>query len=249
MGYNFKDSIQLFMIFDILGDTLRSGPLIWSVNRKRLEDVKNHVFDLILMFRILERYLPSDIDGMKVVDYMIVHDLPEALTGDITKFEGVSEEERERVNNIAIDFLIRTFNNVLDFRVLLLGYENKIDIEAKIASLLDAVSSSTTFLKYECEGKIDMNNPHIIPELKSYIDYAREKNMDIGDIFYEYHRKRISFSDDECKKYNIERREANYISDVIKGFLDEFYKQKKDKSLINVSNSFPKEAATYKRYK
>ena len=49
MATNFKDQVRLFMIFDILGDTLRSGPLLWKVNRKRLEDVKNHTFDLILM--------------------------------------------------------------------------------------------------------------------------------------------------------------------------------------------------------
>lgn len=247
MSYNFKDNVRLFMIFDILGDTLRSGPLQWAVSRKRLEDVKNHVFDLVVMYRLLESYLPSDLDGLKMIDYMIVHDLPEALTGDITKFEGVSDEERERVNNIAIDYLIRTFNTVLDFRKLLLDFESKKDIEAKIVSMLDAVSSSITFLKYQCEGDIDMNNPSIIPELKSYIDYAKSTGIDIGDVFYEYHRKRIKFTDEECKKYNIERMEANYITDVIAGFLDEFYSQKKDASLINVSDSFPKTAAIYKR--
>lgn len=249
MSYNFKDEVKLFMVFDILGDTLRSGPLIWTVSRKRLEDVKNHVFDLIVMYRILERYLPSDLDGLKIIDYMIVHDLPEALTGDITKFEGVSNEERERVNNIAIDFLIRTFNHVLDFRELLLGFETKKDLEAKIVSMLDAVSSSTTFLKYQCEGDIDINNPGIIPELREYIDYAKENNMDIGDVFYEYHRRRINFTDEECEKYKIERREALYITDVISSFLDEFYSQKKDGSLIKASETFPPDASVYKRYK
>lgn len=248
MSYNFKDNVRLFMIFDILGDTLRSGPLEWAVSRKRLEDVKNHVFDLVVMYRLLERYLPSDLDGMKMIDYMIVHDLPEALTGDITKFEGVSDEERERVNNIAIDFLIRTFNDVLDFRKLLLGFESKKDIEAKIVSMLDAVSSAVTFLKYECEGDIDMNNPSIIPELKPYIDYAKSAGIDIGDVFYEYHRKRINFTDEECKKYKIERMEANYIAEVIAGFLDEFYSQKKDASLITVSEIFPESAAVHKKF-
>lgn len=249
MAYNFKDNVRLFMIFDILGDTLRSGPVVWAVNRKRLEDIKNHVLDLVIMYRLLERYLPSDLDGMKMIDYMIVHDLPEALTGDITKFEGVSDEERERVNNIAIDYLIRAFNHVFDFRELLLGYEEKRDIEAKIVSMLDAVSSSTTFLKYECEGNIDINSKDIIPELQTYIDYAKETGKDVGDIFYEYHRKRIKFTDEECKRYHIERREADYIVEVISGFLDEFYRQKKDGSLIKTSESFPDSASVYKRYK
>lgn len=246
MGYNFKDTVRLFMIFDILEDTVRSGPINWAVSRKRLEDVKNHVLDLIIMYRLLERYLPSDLDGIKMIDYMIVHDLPEAITGDISKFEGISEEERTRVNNVAIDYLIRTFNTIFDYRELLLGFESKKDIEAKIVSMLDAVSSAVTFLKYECEGTIDMDNPNIIPELQMYVDMAKEKNIDIGEIFYEYHKKSLIFTDDECLKYHISRNEADYIAEVILGFLDEFANQKRDGSLIKASDDFPKFATIHK---
>ena len=35
------------------------------------------------------------LDFDKINDYILCHDLPEAITGDITKFEGVSEEERK----------------------------------------------------------------------------------------------------------------------------------------------------------
>ena len=183
MATNFKDQVRLFMIFDILGDTLRSGPLLWKVNRKRLEDVKNHTFDLILMYRMLRSYLPSRLNDSLVIDYMIIHDLPEAITGDITKFEGISDEERSRVTDLAIQYLIDTFNNVLDFKKLFSDFEEKSDLEAKIVSFFDAVHSSTTFLKYSSEGKIDSNNPNIIPELLPYVELAKKQNKDIGDIF------------------------------------------------------------------
>lgn len=31
MEYNFKKHVNLFMIFDILGDTLRSRPILWKM--------------------------------------------------------------------------------------------------------------------------------------------------------------------------------------------------------------------------
>ena len=62
MEYNFKNQVKVFMIFDILGDTVRSGPILWKINRKRLEDVKNHVTDLHLIVRILKKYLPNNLD-------------------------------------------------------------------------------------------------------------------------------------------------------------------------------------------
>ena len=95
MEYNFKDDVKLFMVFDILGDTERTGPHLWQIERFRLEDVKNHILDLLLMARILKKYFPEGLDYDKITDYIICHDLPEAITGDITKFEGVSEEEIE----------------------------------------------------------------------------------------------------------------------------------------------------------
>lgn len=249
MGYNFTNNVKLFMVFDILEDTIRSGPLLWGIKRERLEDVKNHILDLILMYRILEQYLPKNLDGMKMIDYMIIHDLPEAITGDITKFEGISEEERKRVNDIAIYYLISRFDSIINFSELSTSYERKDDLEAKIVSLLDAVSSAITFLKYECEGKIDIKSPNIIPELKPYVELAHETHKDIGTIFYEYHRKRIKFSDEECKKYNITREEADYITEIITSFLDEFYNQKANGSLINIKSTFPKSATIYKRFK
>ena len=40
MGYNFSKEVRLFMIFDMLGDTEKTGPLLWQIERKRLEDLK-----------------------------------------------------------------------------------------------------------------------------------------------------------------------------------------------------------------
>ena len=134
MNANFKDQVKLFMIFDILGDTVRTGPQLWKIDRKRLEDVKNHIFDLLLITRILKKHLPSFLDFDKINDYIICHDLPEAITGDITKFEGVSFEEITRVTEIAIDYLSEPFKDVIDLNTILTNYEAKTDLESKIGS-------------------------------------------------------------------------------------------------------------------
>lgn len=136
MEYNFNDDVKLFMVFDILGDTERTGPLLWQIERKRLEDVKNHILDLLLIARILRKYFPDDIDYDKINDYIMCHDLPEAITGDITKFEGVSGDEIKRVTSLAINYLSSRFGNVLDFRTILNNYEDRVDIESKIVNMM-----------------------------------------------------------------------------------------------------------------
>ena len=249
MGTNFENEVKLFMVFDILGDTVRSGPKLWLIERERLEDVKNHIFDLLLIFRIIEKHLPETINKEKVFDYILCHDLPEAITGDITKFEGVSQEEIDRVTKIAIDYLALKFNNVMDFRSILERYEDKADIEAKVVSLIDKVHSATTFVKYAFERKIDVDDPRIIPELAPYVNMVKEQGIDLGDLFYQYHSSRLNITDDECQKYNISRECADKILSVIKGFVDEFYKQKMNGTLLDVTNTFPSDAIKYKRDK
>ena len=249
MNNDFKKEVQLFMIFDILGDTERTGPLLWQINRFRLEDVKNHILDLLLITRILRNYFPENLNYDKIYDYIICHDLPEAITGDITKFEGVPEEEIKKVTNIAIDYLSNKFNDILDFKTILNNYENRADIESKIVHMIDKVHSSTTFIKYQSEQNINMNDPRIIKELRNHQFVVKKINegKDLADIFFEFHLKAVNITDEECLKYGIERNYANIIVNTIKSFANEFYNQKLNHTLFKIKEEFPQKAMIYNR--
>ena len=245
----FEQEVKLFMLFDILGDTVRSGMIQWKIERERLEDVKNHIIDLIFIVKILERYFPDFVDMEKIINYIIVHDLPEAITGDITKFEGVSDEEISRVTNIAIDYLIENFNYIIDFKTLISSYEEKRDLESKIVKMIDKVHSSTTFIKYQAEKDIDMNKEGILKSLRynPFVDEKIKAGYDIADIFYEFHIAAIKFDDCELKKYNISREDADKITNIIRCFAEEFYKQKCNSTLFDVYNERPSDAMIYNR--
>ena len=249
MNYNFNEEVKLFMIFDILGDTVRTGPLLWKIDRFRLEDVKNHTLDLLLISRILKKYLPNNIDYNKIYDYIICHDLPEAITGDITKFEGISETEIKRVTNIAIEYLSNKFNSIIDFKTILNNYENRSDIESKIVHMIDKVHSSTTFIKYQTEQNINMDNPDVIEELrnKPIVIKKKKEGKDLADIFYEFHIKAVNITDEECQKYNISKEDANKIVNIIKSFAQSFYQQKLNNTLLINKNEFPQVAMIYNR--
>lgn len=249
MTYDFKNEVKLFMVFDILGDTERSGPLLWKVDRKRIEDVKNHILDLLLLFKILKKHFPKYIDENKVIDYIICHDLPEAITGDITKFEGIEEKEIKRVTDVAIAYLIEKFDTIFPFSKLLIAYENRVDLESKIVNMIDKVHACTTLMKYQSEKNIDMNDPGILPVLRnnSFIVKKIREGKDLADIFYEIHMPSIVITDEECSKYKISRKEANQIVEMIQNFAMEFYKQKQEGTLFAFKNDFPKDAAIYNR--
>lgn len=247
MEYNFDKDVRLFMIFDILGDTERTGPNLWKIDRKRLEDIKNHILDLELIVRILRRYLPNNLDYDRIYDYIICHDLPEAITGDITKFQGISSEKISRVTNIAIEYLENNFSDVIDFGTILRNYEARVDLESKIVNMIDKVHSSTTFIKYQSEKNVNMDDPRVIPELRHHPFVVKKikEGKDIADIFFEFHMKAVNISDEECKKYNISRECADSIVTAISGFANEMYSKKLNGTLFDVKKSFPQEAMIY----
>lgn len=246
---NFEKEVRLFMIFDVLGDTERTGPLLWKINRKRLEDVKNHVMDLMFIIRILRKHLPNFLDYDLIYDYIICHDLPEAITGDITKFEGVSEDEIMHVTAIAIDYLSEEFNDIIGFKRLLNSYKNRIDIESKVVNMIDKLHSATTFIKYESEKHVDMDNPDIIPSLRKhpFVINKMAEGKDLSEIFFEFHYKALDISDEECEKYQISRKDANIIVDTIRSFADEIFHKKQRGTLLVDAKDFPKDATKYNR--
>ena len=251
MDCNFNKEVRVFMIFDILGDTERSGPLLWQIERKRLEDVKNHILDLLLISRLLQNYFPSILDYNKINDYIMCHDLPEAITGDITKFEGVPDEEIRRVTTLAINYLSNKFGSVLDFKTIINNYEDRIDIESKVVKLIDKVHSSIAFIKYQSEQNIDMDDPRIIPESRNHPFVVKkiEEGKDLADIFFEFHMKSVNITDEECEKYSISRNDADRIVNSIRSFANEIYNQKLNGTLLDVKNDFPKDAMIYNRNK
>ena len=249
MKYNFKKDVKLFMVFDILGDIERTGPHLWQIERFRLEDVKNHVLDLLLMVRILKKYFPENLDYEKINDYILCHDLPEAITGDITKFEGVSSEEIKRVTALAIDYLDDAFKDVMDVGSIIRSYEAREDLESKVVNMLDKLHSSTTFIKYESESHVDMDDPRIIPELRQHPFVVEKINegKDLADIFFEFHMKAVNISDEECEKYGISRDQADSIVNAIRGFGNEIYEQKQNGTLLDTKDGFPQKAMIYNR--
>jgi 5'-deoxynucleotidase YfbR-like HD superfamily hydrolase len=251
MVYDFNKQVKLFMVFDILGDTKRSGPVLWKIDRERLEDIKDHVMDLILMVRLLRKYLPDYLDFDKINDYIICHDLPEAITGDITRFEGVSGDEITRVNNLAIDYISDVYKDVMDFRTIFDNYESRNDLESKVVNMLDRVHSATTFIKYQSEYNVDMDKEGILPALRnnSFVVEKIEEGKDIADMFFEFHMQYVFMSDEECKKYGISREDGNKIVSVISSFANEFYNQKLNRTLLDAKDGFPENAMIYNRNK
>ncbi|KAI4335496.1 hypothetical protein L6164_014136 [Bauhinia variegata] len=116
------------------------------------------------MYRMgLMALIASDIPGVdrdKCVKMAIVHDIAEAIVGDITPSDGVSKEEKCRREQEALDHMCKVLgggSRAKEIADLWMEYEANSSPEAKFVKDLDKVEMILQALEYENEQGKDLN--------------------------------------------------------------------------------------------
>ena len=149
-----------------LKNTLRSG----RTSNGRQESTAEHTWRLCLMILLFGHQYP-DIDVLKLMKMCIIHDLGEAVNGDIPAVDqaGVGEKAGEERNDLVL--LLRTLPSYLQEEILTLWdeYETASSHEAKLAKAFDKIE---TVLQHT-QGK----NPP---------DFDYGFNLDYGKVYTDY---------------------------------------------------------------
>ena len=70
----------------------------WNVKRDRLESVAEHVYGVQMLAIAMKSEYSYDIDIMKVILMLAVHELGETVIGDLTQFD-ITKEEKEIIEH------------------------------------------------------------------------------------------------------------------------------------------------------
>ena len=121
---------------DKLKSVIRRTPL---VDASRLENSAEHSWHLVLVIMVLREYVPPDIDWMRVMEMVAVHDLVEIDAGDVSAYdlEGLSmkavreQAAADRVFGLLPSDLGRRFRGLWD------EFEGSRTPEARFANAVD----------------------------------------------------------------------------------------------------------------
>lgn len=106
--------------------------------------------------------IASDIPGInrdKCVKMAIVHDIAEAIVGDITPSDGIPKIEKSRREREALDHMCKLLGNgsrAKEIGELWMEYEENSSLEAKIVKDFDKVEMILQALEYEKEQGMDL---------------------------------------------------------------------------------------------
>lgn len=138
------EEASLYGILDFLRETEALKNTLRSSNTSngRNESTAEHTWRLCLMVMLFEQDY-ADIDMLKLLKICIIHDLGEAITGDIAAVDQVAGEDKSADERQAMKTLVRPLPQHLQTELLALWdeYEDATSKEAKLAKAFDKLET------------------------------------------------------------------------------------------------------------
>ena len=151
-----ENVINYYVICNKLKNIIRKGWLDWNVKRDRIESVAEHVFGVQMLALSMKSEYQYDIDIMKVLFMLAIHEIGESVIGDLTLFD-ISAAEKEKIEHEAV---CKILNGLLDgkqINELFLEFDKRETLEAKFAYQCDKLECDLQCKLYDEEGCVDLN--------------------------------------------------------------------------------------------
>ncbi len=142
------DNNELLTLFHNAGNLKRIKRAGWQrAGIPHPESVADHGFRLAFMAMVLGDKLHCDSE--KLLKMAILHDIAECMVGDITPHDGMTREEKQRIEK---EGLIELFHDIPDAQTYLglwMEYEEQERVEARIVKDLDKLEMVMSAIEYQ----------------------------------------------------------------------------------------------------
>ncbi|XP_010265347.1 PREDICTED: HD domain-containing protein 2-like [Nelumbo nucifera] len=149
-----SSAIDFLTLCHRLKTTKRKGWINHGI--KGAESIADHMYRMALM-ALIAGDLPG-VNRERCIKIAIVHDIAEAIVGDITPADGVPKAEKSRREQEALDEMCEVLGGGLraeEIKELWAEYENNSSIEANLVKDFDKVEMILQALEYEVDhGKV-----------------------------------------------------------------------------------------------
>lgn len=148
--------INYYAICNKLKNIIRTGWINWNVQRERIESVAEHIFGVQMLALAMKSEYQYDIDIMKVIYMLAVHELGETVIGDLTQFQ-ISKEEKEKLEHEAVHGILGGLLDGDQIEQLFLEFDAHNTKESMFAYQCDKLECDLQSKLYDEEGCVDLD--------------------------------------------------------------------------------------------
>ena len=151
-----ENVINYYVLCNKLKNVIRTGWKDWHVQRDRIESVAEHIFGVQMLVLAMYSEYQYDIDIMKVIFMLAVHELGETVIGDLTQFQ-ISKEDKEKIEHEAVHKILSGLLDGNQIEKLFLEFDSHSTKEAMFAYQCDKLECDLQSKLYDEEGCVDLN--------------------------------------------------------------------------------------------
>lgn len=156
--------INFYVICNRLKNVIRTGWKDWQVKKERIESVAEHIYGTQMLALAVYSEYNYNIDIVRVIYMLAVHELGETIIGDYNPFD-ISKEEKIKIEHEAIHNILKKLSKGIDIENLLLEFDENNTPEAKFAYMCDKMECDIQCKLYDEAGCVDVNNPSVFNNL------------------------------------------------------------------------------------
>ena len=152
-----QNVIDFYVLCNRLKNVIRTGWKDWHVERERIESVAEHIFGVQMLAIAMKSEYQYDVDIMKVIFMLAIHELGEAYIGDLTQFQ-ISKEKKGKKEHEAVHAILNELLDGEQIEELFLEFDEHKTKEAMFAYQCDKLECDLQSKLYDEEGCVDLNN-------------------------------------------------------------------------------------------
>ncbi|ORY00668.1 HD domain-domain-containing protein [Clohesyomyces aquaticus] len=182
---NTTSPIPFFHLLERLKTTKRAGWQRFGIQHG--ESISDHMYRMSILTMMAPTSISSKLDIAKCTRMALIHDMAEAIVGDITPVDNVDKPEKSRREMETMDYicnsLLGNFNgglNATEMRAIWQEYEDSETLESKFVHDIDKIELILQMIEYErkAEGSTDLGEFTWVatkiksPEVKAWSDHV-----------------------------------------------------------------------------
>lgn len=188
-----QNVINYYVICNRLKNVIRTGWKSWNIKRERIESVAEHIYGVQMLAIAMKSEYQYDVDIMKVIFMLAIHELGETIIGDLTQFQ-ISNNEKVNIEHEAVHKILDGLVDGNQIEELFLEFDSHNTKEAIFAYQCDKLECDLQCKLYDEEGCVDLNkqegndimNNSIVHELLNNGTSWSNMWLQYGQLVYPY---------------------------------------------------------------
>lgn len=190
-----ENIINYYVICNRLKNIIRTGWKDWNVKRDRIESVAEHIFGTQMLAIAMKSEYQYDVDIMKVIFMLAVHELGEAVIGDLTQFQ-ISKQEKEKLEHEAVHRILDDLLDGNQIEQLFLEFDSHNTKESIFAYQCDKLECDLQSKLYDEEGCVDLTKQDGNDTMKDKkVQYLLENDASWSTMWLQYGQQVYPYDD------------------------------------------------------